>query len=395
MNCSSTFRRLVAVILLLTFVPSAQALDIDTIVGNGADAEIANDGELFGDPNTNSDDPQGGRGSMNIRFLPVFDPYNERYRASLMRFDITGVSGDLSGGGISFQSAGSSRNVHVYALNDTAEAGIEDWDEATVTFDTAPGIVNMGELVVERDSGVVDPNYYTFLTEWRIQGAASDGTDPTHVFTSYLEPETPEPGVIYTRDAASESNCTADTGCIDPNFGDILANTIAADTNGLLTLLFFPKGDSQSSGNPAIRTKEWSTIYDAEGDPIPNPGFTIAPTLNLPNATISSGDPADLNMDGFVDGLDLGILLGNWDGIGIPPSGGELNDTDPVDGLDLGILLGAWNPPALAAASAAVPEPTTSMLITIALIGLLAGRTTTVRRSQTLASVQAFPMRSR
>jgi len=76
-------------------------------------------------------------------------------------------------------------------------------------------------------------------------------------------------------------------------------------------------------------------------------------------------NPADLNMDGFVDGLDLGILLGNFNQNGVAGSGGELNGTDPVDGLDLGILLGAWNPPT-AISAAAVPEPTTAILALLA-----------------------------
>ncbi len=71
-------------------------------------------------------------------------------------------------------------------------------------------------------------------------------------------------------------------------------------------------------------------------------------------------DPADLNMDGFVDGLDLGILLGNFNESS-DPSGGELNGTPPVDGLDLGILLGAWNPPPVPLAGS-VPEPTSALL---------------------------------
>ncbi len=70
--------------------------------------------------------------------------------------------------------------------------------------------------------------------------------------------------------------------------------------------------------------------------------------------------PADLNMDTFVDGLDLGILLGNFEN-NATPAGGELNGTDPVDGLDLGILLGAWNPAAISAATS-VPEPTSLFL---------------------------------
>jgi hypothetical protein len=75
------------------------------------------------------------------------------------------------------------------------------------------------------------------------------------------------------------------------------------------------------------------------------------------------GEPADLNTDGFVDGLDLGVLLGNWD-TDTTAENGELNGTTPVDGLDLGILLGAWNPPA--STVGAVPEPTTLALLSIA-----------------------------
>jgi hypothetical protein len=46
----------------------------------------------------------------------------------------------------------------------------------------------------------------------------------------------------------------------------------------------------------------------------------------------------DLNGDGVVNGADLGLLLGNWAGIGV----GDLNDDGIVDGADLGLLLGAW-----------------------------------------------------
>lgn len=100
--------------------------------------------------------------------------------------------------------------------------------------------------------------------------------------------------------------------------------------------------------------------------------------LGLLSVTTDNGPafvPEDLNMDGFVDGLDLGILLGNWNNPSATPLQGELNGTPPVDGLDLGILLGAWNPPP-AAATAAVPEPTSVMLIMLG----LAGSVVTIRR---------------
>ncbi|MEO2048116.1 MAG: PEP-CTERM sorting domain-containing protein [Pirellulales bacterium] len=82
--------------------------------------------------------------------------------------------------------------------------------------------------------------------------------------------------------------------------------------------------------------------------------------------------PADLNQDGFVDGLDLGIQLGNW-GADVTPLQGELNGVVPVDGLDLGILLGAWDPPAVAA-STAVPEPSSIALLALSSLSLLVTR---------------------
>jgi len=58
---------------------------------------------------------------------------------------------------------------------------------------------------------------------------------------------------------------------------------------------------------------------------------------------------ADLNGDGVVNGLDLGILLANWSiPAGAPGCGGvvpcesDLNGDGVVDGLDLGILLASW-----------------------------------------------------
>jgi hypothetical protein len=47
---------------------------------------------------------------------------------------------------------------------------------------------------------------------------------------------------------------------------------------------------------------------------------------------------ADLDGNGVVDGADLGLLLGNWDGQGV----GDLNQDGTIDGADLGALLGAF-----------------------------------------------------
>lgn len=49
---------------------------------------------------------------------------------------------------------------------------------------------------------------------------------------------------------------------------------------------------------------------------------------------------ADLDGDGFVNGADLAILLGDWGQV----SGDDLDGLGVIDGADLAILLGAWGP---------------------------------------------------
>lgn len=58
----------------------------------------------------------------------------------------------------------------------------------------------------------------------------------------------------------------------------------------------------------------------------------------VPDECQSAAELADLNGDGHVDGADLGLLLGNWNGSGV----GDINGDGTVDGADLGLLLGSW-----------------------------------------------------
>lgn len=63
--------------------------------------------------------------------------------------------------------------------------------------------------------------------------------------------------------------------------------------------------------------------------------FKIVPA----GGEVTCGIAGDFNLDGVVDGDDLGHLLGEWDGIG-----GDLNCDHVTDGDDLGTLLGNWTP---------------------------------------------------
>lgn len=67
------------------------------------------------------------------------------------------------------------------------------------------------------------------------------------------------------------------------------------------------------------------------------------------NFLVAPGAPADLNCDGSVNSLDLGILLSSWS---IPPTApgcsgakscpADLDDDGFVNSLDLGVLLSSW-----------------------------------------------------
>jgi hypothetical protein len=93
---------------------------------------------------------------------------------------------------------------------------------------------------------------------------------------------------------------------------------------------------------------EWSA--DCNGDGIVDKGQVLLG--QLPDAN-DNGVPdgceppiclaADLAPDGFVNGIDLGILLGAW-GPASPATPADLNDDGSVDGADLGTLLNFWGP---------------------------------------------------
>ena len=68
-------------------------------------------------------------------------------------------------------------------------------------------------------------------------------------------------------------------------------------------------------------------------------GFYAVSDVDFGNCDEICECPADLSLDGTVDGSDLGIMLSGWGG-----PGGDVNEDGETDGADLGMLLGAWGP---------------------------------------------------
>jgi len=85
----------------------------------------------------------------------------------------------------------------------------------------------------------------------------------------------------------------------------------------------------------------------------------------------------DANLDGNVDGLDLGIVAGNFGGTGKKWYQADYNGDGNVDGLDLGIIAGnfgfAGPPPGAGSggglSGGSVPEPASVALLGIAALG--------------------------
>lgn len=91
----------------------------------------------------------------------------------------------------------------------------------------------------------------------------------------------------------------------------------------------------------------------------------------------AKADPADqyilgdVNLDGDVDSMDLGILLNNLNSTRVEAStwfGGDLNDTGDVDSTDLGLLLNNFR---FTSFANAVPEPDAFSLLSIGVIAIL------------------------
>ena len=69
-------------------------------------------------------------------------------------------------------------------------------------------------------------------------------------------------------------------------------------------------------------------------------------TLTCLLAVTGCSNGADLNGDGFIDGQDLALILGNWGACddcleGCPE---DLTGDCVVDGADLAAILGSWLP---------------------------------------------------
>jgi hypothetical protein len=102
------------------------------------------------------------------------------------------------------------------------------------------------------------------------------------------------------------------------------------------------------------------------------PGF---PAESINTSWTLTFPPGDVNMDGVVNGLDVGVVSSNWL---MNTRYGDANGDGIVNGLDIAMIAANWL--LMSTSSAAIPEPPGAALGAIGLVMLASARMWTVFR---------------
>jgi hypothetical protein len=201
--------------------------------------------------------------------------------------------------------------------------------------------------------------------EWR---ARSTSSEPLAWDVTYVDTNTGAP--ITVNSFLTPSNAT---GFLNPNTSSVPPQAGWIASGGIPTMsparsLVGIAGDRQpfvgtggliyGSSSPAAAAGQWGFLvaqfYVSEWGGFGSDGRHIDwrmavavfnGTTFLPGGrfTVRVGEVCvgDINLDAFVDGDDLGLLLAAW-GPCASPCVSDMNNSGEVDGVDLGILLAGW-----------------------------------------------------
>jgi PEP-CTERM motif len=158
--------------LALASVTSAAMIIATTATGSGADTHLANDSQQA---QTTSHGLQTTNDTRAIQ--------DSRARIGMLRFDLSGVSGAVSGVQLQLQLTTSTRTRDwvIYGLNDdglSAATTSDNWDEATVTYSNAPGI-DLAGAVANSGNYAFDASKVTPLVTWNVQNVVGVQTSPS------------------------------------------------------------------------------------------------------------------------------------------------------------------------------------------------------------------------
>jgi hypothetical protein len=194
----------------------------------------------------------------------------------------------------------------------------------------------------------------------------------------------------FDTDTPGNSTFGDETADGEGDFVGVQIGSNASNVYAGLGSVFFTSGGVKNAltiGTTPINTANltstiaWGGAYNATGDAGTTHGIIAQDGAHFGVSGSSSFTAliGDVNLDGVVNGTDLGILSGNWLLTSRHWGQGNFNgQTDNVvNGTDLGILSGNWlatSPGSLASGAVAIPEPSTLMIVGLGLAGLAYAR---------------------
>ena len=192
----------------------------------------------------------------------------------------------------------------------------------------------------------------------------SENNDPfslhPDLFTEFQSSETDTDGFTVSDDAITRLNCWIDATATDTPCTSITA--VPPTDGGALTTEHLENRYLTAGTCTGCHMVEANAIEVAPGVAFPPSGHFVHVGGNgnlsealhgtfLPGrksamlANLAKLPAGDINMDGFVNGQDLGLLFSDWgnEGVGVP---GDINCDGILDGVDVGDLLANWTPSA-------------------------------------------------
>jgi hypothetical protein len=307
-----------------------RAAEIDALRGAGGDVRIS-----FG----------GAAGRELALVCPTVDALRAAYGATIAAYGLTHVDFDIEGDAVQDAASIARRSQAIRLLQDEATAEGRTL-HVTLTLPALPtGLVPSGLAVVESalahgvridgvnimamDYGPAAPDPAGRMGEYAMQAATSVHAQLAAMLAAHGLPRTP-------------AQVWAMIG-VTPMLG---FNDIPGEVFGL-------SDAAQVRAFAEEKAVGLLSFWDANRDqpcpgPVPQPDNFCSGVGQAPRefTLIFGSHPsprvaADINADGWVDGADLGALLGAWNQAN---AAADLDRDGTVNGADLGVLLAAWRP---------------------------------------------------